>query len=286
MILTKKLPEWKEKKVNEIAEKIANAHTVAIVDIKGLPAPQFHRLRGKLRDYMNIQVVKKSILKFAIEKAKNSKKNIEKLNLGEMPAILFSELSPFKLAKLFQENMAPAAAKPGQIAPEDIVIQAGPTPFAPGPMLSELKALGLQVKVEAGKIVVQKDSTIVKKGEPISKEVAELLLKLGIQPMKVGFKLISAWEDGFVFGEDVLAFNVEEYIENLQKAASEAFKLSIGLPYPTKENISILITKAYNEAKALAREREIFTEELAGEFLSKAQAQATELNKYVESKSS
>ncbi|MCD6576262.1 MAG: 50S ribosomal protein L10 [Nanoarchaeota archaeon] len=283
-ILTKKLPEWKAKKVDEIASKMKGSKTIGIVDIHSLPAREFHSLRSKLRNNMHIEVVKKSILQFAIEKVKNELKDIEKLEeyLNGMPALILSQLDPFKLSKIFSENKAPAFAKPGQIAPEDIVIKAGPTPFAPGPMLSELKSKGLKVKIEAGKITIQEDAVVVKKGEEISEDVADLLIKLGIKPMEIGLAFSGAWEDGYVFSGDVLSFNAEEYIAELERAANEAFRLSIGLPYPTRENISLLISKAYNEAKTLARERDIFVEELAGEMLAKAEAQASELSNYVE----
>jgi large subunit ribosomal protein L10 len=205
--------------------------------------------------------------------------------IGAMPAIVLSQLSPFQISKLFLENRAEAFAKTGQIAPADIVVHAGPTPFAPGPMLADLKTKGLKVKVEAGKIVIQDDAVVVKKGEVIKEDVADLLIKLGIKPMEVGLELSGAWEQGHVFGREVLVFNIKEYMSKLERAADDAFKLSIGLPYPTKQNISVLISKAFNEAKTLAKERDVFVNEFAGEILAKAESQAKELNNYVTSKS-
>lgn len=287
-ILTRKIPEWKIKKIDEIASKMKDSKTIGIVDIKGLPAKEFHTLRSKLRNSMHIEVVKKTILKFAIEKIKDNLENIKDLEekVGEMPALVLSQFDPFKLSKIFLENRTPAFAKAGQIAPEDIIVKAGPTPFAPGPMLSDLKSKGLKVKVEAGKIVIQDDSTVVKKGEVISDDVAGLLTKLGMKPMEVGLEFVSAWNEGKVFGSDVLIFDVKEMISRLESAASKAFNLSVGLPYPTKENISLLISKVFNEAKALAKERNIFVDVLAGDMLAKAQAQAKGLNTYVAEKES
>ena len=60
-VLTKQIPEWKTKQIDETANMIKNAHTVAVVDIKGLPGRQFHNLRAKLRKDMNILVRKKII---------------------------------------------------------------------------------------------------------------------------------------------------------------------------------------------------------------------------------
>ena len=285
-ILTSKLPDWKTKKVNELAEAMKSSKTVGLIDIKSLPAQEIHGLRSKLRDKMSIEVIKKSVLLFAIEKIKNEVQGIDTLSekIGAMPALVLSSLDPFRMSMLFMSNKAAASAKAGDIAPEDITISAGPTPFAPGPMLADLKSKGLKVKVEAGKIVVQEDSVLVHKGKEISADVADLLVKLGIKPMEVGFELSGAFDGKDVFGKDVLLFDAKAFMNDLSTAASDAFKLSIGLPYPTKENISLLVGKAYNEAKTLAKERDIFVDVLAGELLAKASAQAGELNTFVESK--
>ena len=282
-LLTKKLPEWKVKKIKEFAEKIKKAKTIGLVDMRGMPASQLHQLRAKLRDKMDMHVVKKTIIKFAIENIKNEKHNIHEIEsrISDMPALIFSDLDPFKISKLFIENKAPAFAKPGQIAPEDITVQEGPTPFTPGPMIAELGALGIKVKVDAGKLVVQQKTTVAKKGEPIKPQVADLLVKLNIQPMEVKLNLDAAWADGKVFGKDVLDFNLEEILAKLNRYASNAFMLSIGLPYPTKENISLLVSKAYNHARGLALDRGIVTKENIGELLAKAKAQANALESMI-----
>jgi len=282
-LLTKKIPEWKQKEINDIYNKLINYKTVGLVDIKGLPAQQFHELRKKLREKMEIIVVRKVILKYAFELAKSKMPNIEQLysKIGEMPALILSNENPFKISKAFSENMAPTFAKPGQLAPEDIEIQEGPTPFTPGPMIAELQALGLKTKVEGGKLVVIKKTTITKKGMPISQGVADLLVKLDIKPMLVGFNFTGAWEDKFIYDKDVLKFNIKDYMDNLAIAASNAFMLSLGLPYPTKENINILISKAYKEAKILGLDKNIISKEILPELMYKAQAQASALNSLV-----
>ena len=283
-VLTSQIPESKRKKLENVIGRIKSSKTVGIVDMRSIPAKELHEIRSKLRDKMKLETVKKTLLEIAFEKCKDDVKNIEKLkeNLGEMPALIVSELNPFELSQLFMNNRTPASAKPGQISPRDIIIEAGPTPFAPGPMLSDLKSKGLKVKVEAGKIAVVNDSVLVKEGEEIDEDTAELLSKFKIKPMEVGLEFAGAWEDGIVFKKEILKFNPKEYLNNLTIAANTAFKLSIGLPYPTKENIALLVSKAFNEAKTLAKEKNIFVDVLAGEMLSKADIQAKELKKFAD----
>lgn len=282
-LCTKRLPQWKIEAIDKFAQKMRNAKTIGLVDIRGIPASQLHDLRAKLRDKMDICVVRKTIIKFAIEKIKNEKPNIAQFEskIEGMPALIFSDLDPFKISKIFLENKAPAFAKAGQIAPEDIVIPEGPTPFTPGPMVAELGSMGIKVKVEAGKLVVQQKTVVAKKGEPIKPQVADLLVKLNIQPMEIKLSLIGAWSDGKVYGADTLNFNVDQILRDLEKCASDTFMLSIGLPYPTKENIALLISRAYTQAYNLALERGIVTKETIGQLLAKANAQASALSSLI-----
>jgi len=260
-----------------------NASTVAVVDIKGMPGKQFHNLRAKLRKDVTIKVIRKTIILHALEQIKAHKHNIDQLKdkLGSMPTIILSKEGPFQISKLFMENKAPTFAKAGDIAPRNIEIDEGPTPFTPGPMISELSAIGLKVKVDSGKIVVMQKSIVAKEGMPIKQEVADILVKLGIQPMEVGLDLNGAWENSFIFNADILHFDVPQYLANLSAAANMAFNLSIGLPYPLKENISILISKAHNDAKALALGKEILADAVLPMLMAKAEAQAAGLNNYI-----
>ena len=114
------------------------------------------------------------LLKIAFAEAAKKKPGIESLlpHCKGMPALLFTKENPFSLFKLIKANKSPAPAKPGQKAPTDLKILAGPTPFAPGPVISELAALGLKTKVDAGKINIVADAIVCKEGAVISDKLA------------------------------------------------------------------------------------------------------------------
>ena len=44
-------------------------------------------------------------------------------------------------------------ARGGEIAPEDILVKKGETPFKPGPIVSEFQRAGLPAAIEKGKII-------------------------------------------------------------------------------------------------------------------------------------
>jgi len=99
--------------------------------MKDLPAPQLQSMRAELREKISLFMTKKTLMRIALEKAKNDKKGIEELEkyFYGMPALIFSNESPFKLSRILQKSKTSAPAKSGQTAPADIIIKKGPTPL-------------------------------------------------------------------------------------------------------------------------------------------------------------
>ena len=185
-------------------------------------------------------------------------------------AIVTTEVGPFKLFKKLEATMTPAPAKEGQLAPFDIVVPKGPTPFGPGPIIGELQKIGLPAAIEAGKIVVKKDTTLVKTGEPISGPIAAMLPKLEILPMIVGLDLRVAYEDGVVYSKSVLDIPEDYYSTMFATAAQNALALGVSIAFPTEETIVPLIAKAFRETLGLSIAAAIPTKENIDMLLAKA----------------
>lgn len=267
------IAEYKKKIVNDIVKLAKDYSIIGLVNMEDLPAPQLQAMKKELRGKMNLFMTKKRLMRIALDKIKNEKKGAEELEkyFEGMPALLFTNESPFKLSKLLQKSKSKAPAKAGQTAPDDITINKGPTPFAPGPIISELSSVGLKVGVEGGKVAVKEDTVIVKKGEKIKPKVAEILTRLDIKPMEVGLGLVAAYEDGIIYQKDILKIDEAEFNNKLNSAAAQAFNLAFNITYTTKDNINLLISKAFNDAKALGVGQEILDEGIIENLLSKAE---------------
>lgn len=267
--------------VRKLKELMKSYPVLGLLDMTDLPALQLLRIKHALRDVLVIRMSKKRLLTRVFNELKDEKKGIDKLieRFKGLPALIFTKEDPFKLSKLISENKSMAPAKPGQTAPTDLIIPAGLTPFAAGPMIGELGAMGIKSKVEEGKISVIEDTVLVKEGDVIDDKKADLLSKLGIEPMEVGLNLILTFKDGEILEKEVLFVDVEEYINNIKLAGSESFALSLSIGYVTKDNIKVLLSKADLEAKALTKEAKIMTGENVGEELAKAEKQAESLKK-------
>lgn len=265
--------EYKKKIVEDMAKLMRQYSIIGMVNMEDMPAPQLQGMRAELRGKVDLFMTKKRLMRISIEKLKNEKKNLGELEkyFQGMPALIFTNESPFKLSKILQKSKTKAPAKAGQIAPNDIIINKGPTPFAPGPVISELSAVGLKVGVEGGKVAVKEDVVVAKKGEKIKPKVAEILARLDIKPMEIGLGLVAAYEDGIIYQKDILEIDEKEYLSNINIAAAQAFNLAFSITYVTKENISLLIGKAFNDAKALGTSQEILDKGIIEGLLGRAE---------------
>ena len=252
--MERKIQSWKKKEVELIKKELSNYNIIGIVDMTNMPSAQLQQMRSTLKKDFLIKMSKARLVKLAINQLKDQKKNIIELlpYIRGMPALIYTKENPFRLAKSLQKSKSKAPAKGGQLAPNDITIPAGPTPFTPGPIIGELSQAGLKTQVVEGKIHIKEDKIVVKEGEVITPKIASLLSKLKIEPMEIGMNLTAAYEDGIIYKKDVLAIDDKVYLQNIQTAHMDAIKLALAIEYPEKTILELLIKKSYLETKALA----------------------------------
>lgn len=260
----------KKQTVKAVTKQLEEYPVVGILNMHKLPGRQLHEIRNKLRGKVVIRMVKKALIVRAL-KARGLEA-LEQYIQGE-PALFLSREDPFKIARVLAQSTSEAPAKEGDIAPRDIVVKEGPTNLTPGPVIGELQKVKIPAGVEGEKIVVKKDTIVAKEGDVIVKDVADILSKLGVTPMEIGLNLIAVLEGGVVYGKSVL-FVPEGYYETaLRSAVEEAFNLSIYINYVTKENRTVLLSKAHREAVVLAKKAGIITSHTIGSVLAQAHAE-------------
>ena len=261
MSYTAKAAQHKKDEAAALTKLMQDHPIIGILNVENLGAAPLAVLRGKLRKDVTIRMSKKQLIKRAID-GLNDRKDVGKLkdSIVGMPALLLTKENPFKVAKLIKESKSKAPAKPGQTAPYDIVIPAGPTQFTPGPIISELGKAGLKTGVEDGKIVIKEDKVVAGQGDTIDQPLSELLAKFDIQPMEIGLDLVAAYEDGTIYGKDVLSVDPAEYVDMLRSAAAQSFNLSLEIAYPSKENVERLVGRAFSTAKNLALDKGLISD--------------------------
>lgn len=265
--------QQKKDTVAEFTKLIDEYDIVGAVNMENLPAKTLNKMRDQLRDTVLLRMSKRRLLAVALKNSK--KKGVDELipHLKGMPALLFTKESPFKLYKTLKKNKSTTAIKGGQVAPNDILVPAGPTGFAPGPVIGELGSVGIKAGIDGGKVAIKADSIVAKEGEVVSAKLAGLLTRLGIEPMEIGLDLTAAYENGEILTKSVLDVDEEQYIADMETAAAWAFNLAINAAYPTQETITVLITNAFSESRNLAINEDILTDITVGDTLAKVHGQ-------------
>jgi len=250
-IREKEIPEYKIKLVSDLASMMKKSKTVLIASTRGLPSSQFHEIKKNLRGKADIKVAKKSAVIRAIEATKNPALNDLKDQIIADVALFFSNLDAFELSGLLSESQSATKARAGDIAPEDIRVEPGPTDLVPGPAISELSGVGLKVSVEGGKLAIKLPHTIVKRGEIIKENVAGVMTKLGITPMKVGFEPLAAYDSNSKKIYVGIKIDKKSALEELRISISKALGFAVNIEYTTKESLSFILAKAAREEKAI-----------------------------------
>lgn len=250
---TTQVSKKKIQTVKELTELAKENRTILIASIKNIPASQFQEISKKLRGKAIIKVPKKSLTVRVLDSMNESE--MKKLNekVDDSIAIIFSNLDPFDLSLELLQNKSPAGAKPGQIAPEDIEISAGPTDLVPGPAITELGTLGIPIMIEKGKISIKQSKVIAKKGEKISRGASEIMIKLDIKPFRVGFIPLAAFD----MHEKKLYLEIkidrEETLLELREKSSKALALAVSIGYSSKDTIKLLIKKAFSQEMSIGK---------------------------------
>lgn len=247
------IPKKKIKSVEELTKLAKEKSTVLIADISTIPGSQFQQISKKLRGKAEVKVPKRNLFSRSLDKSGKEGLLELKNKFKGASAVLFSDLDSFELAGLLLKIRSPAKAKPGQIAPMDIEVPEGPTDLVPGPAISELGALGIQIQIQGGKIHIKQPKIITKQGEPISQGAASILAKLGIQPFTIGFTPVSVFDskDNKVYSE--INIDEEKAVTDLKESFTKALGMAVSVGYNTKETVPLRIMKAALEERRLIR---------------------------------
>ncbi|MGB7955061.1 MAG: 50S ribosomal protein L10 [Candidatus Nitrosopolaris sp.] len=249
----KNYPKKKRMLYQELQELPGTYDVIALSKMSKVRATQLMTIRKKFRNDIKIRVIKNRVAQRAFEKL-NNRPGLDYLSkeLEGQCALLFTNISPFKLNLIFDKNKVFLPAKGGDIATKDIIIPAGNTGISPGPVLSEFKEANVSTKIDQGTIWVGKDTVVVRSGSIISQKLASLMSKLNIKPIEAGISISLAIAEGLVLKENDLKINLTEYREEFARSFHEAVSLAIETSYSTVETITHLLVRAYQNATALA----------------------------------
>ena len=195
----------KQKVVDETVKLLKEYQIIGAADLTKVGSGMLQDMRRLLRGQVLIKGIKNTLMEKAMMQA--GLEGLEEFisQIKGQNVYIFSNGNPFKLAMTLHNNKAQVFAKAGDIALNDIIVSAGNSGLAPGPLISKFGALGIRTRIESGNIWVTQDTEVAKAGDEISEDLADLLSRLGVKAAEMGLEIKAVYEDGDVIpGEDLL----------------------------------------------------------------------------------
>jgi len=249
---------------------------IGIVPLERIPDRLLQTTKNANRDDIKLIIGRKTLLTKILESDERGKQLIE--NLNATSAILLSNANPFELYKKFKEGTIKLAAKPGQLAPSDIVVEEGETSLQPGQAVTELKSAGIDVRIEKGKVLIAKTKTLVNQGSAISLQVAKALHTLGIMPFVARIEPSVMRYDKLLYTKEILDIDVDRTRSNIAKHFGTAIELSMQAKMITRYTLPRLIGAAFNNAIALGLGINAYEKGIIERLIERAAAQANALH--------
>jgi len=166
---------------------------------------------------------------------------------------VFTHADSAEVRDILVSNKVLAAAKAGSIAPNDVVVPAGPTGLEPT-QTAFLQALDIASKITKGQIEIINDVHLIKKGDRVGSSAAALLQKLNIKPFLYGLTLRSIYDDGFVFDPSILDITDADILANFGQGVTNVACVSLALEIPTIASLPHTLATGYSNVLSVALE--------------------------------
>ena len=168
-------------------------------------------------------------------------------NLG----IIFTNEEFDVIQEVIRLNRIQAPSRVGAIAPLDVVIPAGNTGLEPG-MTTFFQALSINTKIVKGAVEILTEKKVLTTGDKVDNSTAVLLQKLKIKPFFYGLEIKFVFDNGTVFGSDILELNDDFFRENIQTALRNVTSLALATGIPTVSSMPHVATRAFKNLLAIS----------------------------------
>ncbi len=235
--------------VNKWSKELAGYSSVGVVHLKGKPDRLLQSTKSRLLGKAKLVIGRKNQLGKILLSSDRTKELAN--DLDGTSAILLTNEDPFDVYKVFRNNAIRLAAKPKQVAPDDIMVKGGETGVPPGQAVTELKMAGIDVQIQKGKVVISKDKVLVNKGSTITLAVAKALHTLNIAPFEASIEPHVILSGKLVLTREVLGINAAQVAEDIARSFRDAIALCMELSIPNEYTIGGLLSRAFNNATYL-----------------------------------
>lgn len=244
----------KEQYVLKMNRIIATYTKVFVVQVDNVGSKQMNetraKMRGKAEFLMGKNTLMRKILKdFMEENPDHVMGKMDELIGGNVGFVFTNgDLPPIR--DMILANRVPAPARPGAVAPVDVVVPAGPTGCDPG-QTSFFQVLQIPTKIVKGQIEITTAVNLINKGNKVGDSEAALLNKLNIRPFSYGLVINTIFDNGALFSVAVLDIDQYFLAAAFQLGCGKLAAVSLALGYPTQASMPHSIGNAFKNLVAI-----------------------------------
>jgi len=271
--------ERKEEYFEKMKSLLSSYTKAFVVEVDNVGSKQLQNtrigLRGKGEILMGKNTMMRKIFKeFEEENPGNPICQLAPLCQGNV-GFIFTNGDLGEVRAVCEENVRPAPARVGGIAPSDVIVPKGPTGCDPG-QTAFFQTLEISTKITKGQIEMTNDTHLITKGDRVGASQAALLQKLDICPFTYGLGLKMVYDNGSLFDAKVLDITDDVLAAKVGAAIAMLAKLSLAANFPTQASVPHSVANAFKSILAVTVGLDSFSFEKADAYKALVKPAAAE----------
>lgn len=227
--VSKRKAVYKEKMIRYLQDH----KNILVVTANHVGSFQLQQIRQELRGRALVLMGKNTLVRMVLREYAEQDPTINNF----LPCVrgncgfVFTNEDIKEIRDVLTSNRVSAMARPGVIAPNDVVVEPGPTGLDPG-QTGFFQALSIPTKIFKGQIEMVSKTYLISKGDKVGTSECSLLNKLNIKPFEYGLELASIYSGGAVFSPEVIDLTEADLVAKFFQAVrvTAALGLRIGVP--------------------------------------------------------
>jgi len=244
---------WKANYFTKFVQYMEEYPKCFIVGADNVGSKQMQQIRGSLRGIAVVLMGKNTMMRKAIKGHVENNPALEKIlphvrgNVG----FVFTAAELGEVRGKLLENKVRAPARPGAVAPCDVIIPAQNTSLGPE-KTSFFQALAIATKISKGTIEIINDVHIVKEGERVGASEATLLNMLNISPFNYGLVIEQVYDSGTIFEPKILDIRPEDLRNTFLAGVRNIAAISLTIGYPNLASAPHSLVNGFKNLLAVA----------------------------------
>jgi len=249
---------WKANYFTKLVQYMDEYPKCFIVGADNVGSKQMQQIRIGLRGSAVVLMGKNTMMRKAIKGHLENNPALEKIlpHIRGNVGFVFTSGELTEVREKLLENKVRAPARPGAIAPGDVIIPSQNTGLGPE-KTSFFQALAIATKISKGTIEIINDVHILKVGDKVGASEATLLNMLNISPFSYGLQVEMVYDSGTIFEPKILDIKPEDLRNRFLAGVRNIAAVSLTIGYPTVASVPHSIINGFKNLLAVAAVTEV-----------------------------